>query len=151
MAGARSLIRRAGPALAAIMLLLLPGGCGRLFSHAGSGHHRLDRFRSGQCRPGDPLDGVYLPFRLQVKSRCVTVRGRVDCVRREPDGDVHIRLPLNPAYRLLLTAANPYKRSPGHPGPHLVPEISPQNDKHPFTVNTATPATPVYTKGPKPS
>jgi hypothetical protein len=150
MAGARSLIRRGGPALAAIMLLLLLGGCGRLFSHAGGGHHRLDRFRSGQCRPGDPLDGVYLPFRLHVKSRCVTVRGRVDCVRREPDGDVHIELRLNRAYRHLLTAANAYQRCPGHRGPHLVVEIIPQNAELPFTDNSATRAGFVTPKAPKP-
>src|SRR6266851_2587950 len=105
---------------------------------------------SGQCRPGDPLDGVYLPFRLQVKSRCVTVRGRVDCVRREPDGDVHIELRLNRAYRHLLTAANAYQRCPGHRGPHLVVEIIPQSAELPFTDNSATRAGFVTPKAPRP-
>jgi hypothetical protein len=59
MGRTRGLIRRAGPALAAIMLPLGLGGCAHLFAQA-DGDHRLHRYRSGQCRPGNPLDGVYL-------------------------------------------------------------------------------------------
>ncbi len=150
MARSRSLIRRAGPALAAIMLPLGLGSCGHLFPHAGSGLHRLHRFRSGQCRAGDPLDGVYLPFRLHVKKQCVTVIGRVDCVRREPDGDVHIELRVSRAYRHLLTPANAYQRCPGHRGPHLVVEIIPQNGELPFTDNSAARAGFVTPKAPRP-
>lgn len=141
---------RAGPALAAIMLALVLGGCAHLFPQASGAHHRLHRFRSGQCRRGDPLDGVYLPSRLLVKDRCVTVTGRVDCVRREPDGDVHIELGLSRRYRHLLTPANAFQRCPGHPGPHLVVEIIPQHGDLPFPDNSATRAGFVTPKAPKP-
>lgn len=131
------------------MLVLALGGCAHLFSVTDGKHHRLHRFRSGQCRPGDPLDGVYLPYRLVVKKRCVTVTGRVDCVHREPDGDVHIKVHLSRHYRHLLTTANAYQRCPGHPGPHLVVEIIPQNGELPFPDNSATLAGFVTPKAPK--
>jgi hypothetical protein len=153
MAGTRceaNWIRHAWISLAAIVLALGLGGCVHLSLHTGSGHHRLHRFRSGQCRPGDPLDGVYLPFRLHVMKRCVTVRGTVDCVHREPDGDVHIELRLSRAYRHLLTPANAYQRCQGHRGPHLVVEIIPQNGELPFPDNSATRAGFVTPKAPKP-
>jgi hypothetical protein len=153
MAGMRwqdNRIRRAWMSLAAIVVALGLGGCAHLLLHAGSGHHRLHRFRSGQCRPGDPLDGVYLPFRLHVKKRCVTVSGRVDCVHREPDGDVHIELHLSRSYRHLLTPANAYQRCAGHRGPHLLVEIIPQNGELPFTDNSATRARFETPKAPKP-
>ena len=150
MAGSRSWIRRAGIGLAAIVMSLGLGGCGHLHFHVGTAHHRLHKFRSGQCRPGDPLDGVYLPFRLHVRKACVTASGRVDCVRREPDGDVHIELHLSRAYRHLLTAANAYQRCPGHAGPHLVVEIIPQNGELPFPDNSASRAGFVTPKAPRP-
>jgi hypothetical protein len=131
------------------MLALGLGGCGHLHFQVGGAHHQLRRFRSGQCRPGDPLDGVYLPFRLHVKKRCVTVRGRVDCVRREPDGDVHIELHLSRAYRHLLTPANSYQRCPGHNGAHLLVEIIPQNGELPFPDNSASRAGFVTPKAPQ--
>jgi hypothetical protein len=150
MAGYRRRIRRAGISLAAFMLALGLEGCGHLQFQVGSAHHQVQRFRSGQCRPGDPLDGVYLPFRLHVKRRCVTVSGRVDCVRREPDGDVHIELHLSRAYRHLLTPANSYQRCRGHNGAHLVVEIIPQNGELPFPDNSASRAGFVTPKAPKP-
>jgi hypothetical protein len=150
MAGYRRRMRRAGTGLAAFMLALGLGGCGHLHFQVGNAHHQLQRFRSGQCRPGDPLDGVYLPFRLHVKKRCVTVSGRVDCVRHEPDGDVHIELHLSRAYRHLLTPANSYQRCPGHNGTHLVVEIIPQNGELPFPDNSASRAGFVTPKTPKP-
>lgn len=149
MVRASGLVRWAGPGLAAIMLALGLSGCGHLFPSVSAAHHRLHRFRSGQCRPGNPLDGVYLPSRLIVKKRCVTVSGRVDCVHREPDGDVHIEVRLSRAYRHLLTAANAYQRCPGHPGPHLVVEIIPQSGELPFPDNSATRAGFVTPNAPK--
>lgn len=150
MARSRGPVLRAGPALAAVTLALVLGGCAHLLPLAGGNHHGLHRFRSGQCRAGDPLDGVYVPSRLVVKDRCVTVTGRVDCVRREPDGDVHIELRLSRHYRRLLTPANAFQRCPGHPGPHLVVEIIPQHGELPFPDNSATQAGFVTPKAPKP-
>jgi len=127
------------------MLVLALGGCLNPFSGTRGGLHR---FRSGQCKPGAPLAGVYLPFRLHVKKSCVTVTGIVDCLRREPDGDVHIELRLDRAYRRLLTSANAFQRCPHHTGPHLVVEIIPQGGQLPFLDNSAslagfvTPGTP---------
>ena len=142
---------RAWSGLAAIILALGLAGCGHFSLRLGSGsHHRLHRYESGQCRPGDPLDGVYLPFRLHVKKRCVTVGGRVDCVRHEPDGDVHIELHLARRYRHLLAPANAFQRCPRHAGPHLVVEIIPQNGELPFPDNSASRAGFVTPKAPKP-
>jgi len=131
-------ICHAGPGLTAVMLVLALGGClNPLFSGARGG---LQRFHSGQCKPGAPLAGVYLPFRLHVQNRCVTVTGIVDCLRREPDGDVHIELRLDRAYRRLLTPANAFQRCPHHGGPHLVVEIIPQGDQLPLLDNSASQA-----------
>jgi hypothetical protein len=41
---------------------------------------------------GDPHAHVYNPDRLQVLAPCVTVRGTIESIRFEPDGDDHIRL-----------------------------------------------------------
>jgi hypothetical protein len=66
--------------------------------------------RAGECKFGPPLAGVYLSGRLRLVDRCRTVSGTVDCLKVEPDGDVHVRL-----------------RLADHPGPHLVVEIIPQH------------------------
>lgn len=110
------------------------------------------RLSSGQCKPGRPLAGVYLPFRLHVRKACATVSGTVDCVKREPDGDIHIRLRLDPADRRFLTSANAFQQCSGRGSnarrPHLVVEIIPQNGRLPVPDNSAdlggfvTPATP---------
>ncbi len=106
-------------------------------------HHRaLRHFKSGQCKPGKPLAGVYLPFRLHVVKDCLTVSGIVDCVRREPDGDVHIRLRLARRYRRFLRRANAVQVCSGQKGkgghsPHLVVEIIPQRGELPFPDNSA--------------
>jgi hypothetical protein len=128
-------IRRPGLGLCVVVLVLALGGCLSPFSGA---HGRLHRFHSGQCKRGAPLAGVYLPSRLHVKRRCVTVTGIVDCLRREPDGDVHIELRLSRAYRRLLTPANAFQRCPHHKGPHLVVEIIPQGGQLPFPDNSAS-------------
>jgi hypothetical protein len=131
----RPWIQRASIGLAAIMLALALAGCLDALSGA---HGRLHRYHSGQCKPGPPLAGVYLPFRLHVRRRCVTVTGIVDCLKREPDGDIHIELRLSGAYRRLLTSANAYQRCPGHQGPHLVVEIIPQGEGLPIPDNSAS-------------
>jgi len=58
------------------------------------------------CTPTDQDQYIYHPERLEVKSACIRVTGIVNAVRSEPDGDVHIRLDLDQAYRYLLTDAN---------------------------------------------
>ena len=131
----RHSIRRAGLGLAVAALVLPLGGCLNPFSAAPAKPHRV---HSGQCKPGAPLAGVYLPSRLHVKKRCVTVTGTVDCLRREPDGDIHIELRVNRVYRRLLTPANAFQRCPHERGPHLVVEIIPQAAQLPFPDNSAS-------------
>jgi len=83
--------------------------------------------QTGQCKFGPPLAGVYVPSRLQVIDRCTTVSGTIDCLKLEPDGDVHLRVRLDPRFAGLLTPANALQTCAGNPGPHLVAEIIPQN------------------------
>jgi hypothetical protein len=130
--------RRVGVAAAAVLLPLVLGGCVSAL-HAVQGRHgALLRLAQGRCKPGPPLAGVYLPFRLHVKNGCVTISGTVDCLRHEDDGDIHIRLRVDPGYRSLLTPANAFQQCAGHAGPHLVVEIIPQNGHLPFLTNSAS-------------
>lgn len=48
---------------------------------------------------GDPHAHVYSPDRLRLLAPCVTVLGVIDSIRREPDGDDHIRLRVDPGQR----------------------------------------------------
>jgi hypothetical protein len=83
--------------------------------------------QAGQCKWGPPLAGVYLSGRLRLIDRCQTVSGTVDCTKVEPDGDVHVRLRLDPQYAGLLKPANALQTCSGQAGPHLVVEIIPQH------------------------
>jgi hypothetical protein len=82
--------------------------------------------RAGECKFGPPLAGVYFPSRLHVIDRCLTVTGTVDCVKLEPDGDLHVRLRLDAQFAGLVRSANALQTCVDHPGPHLVVEIIPQ-------------------------
>jgi hypothetical protein len=132
---------RTAIAAALAVLLFLPGlsGC----------RQAPPRLKSGECKPGGPLAGVYLPSRLAVKDACTTVAGTVDCVQQEPDGDIHIRLRPDPPYRKLLTGANALQQCSNQKDAHLVVEIIPQNGDGLFEDNSAslggflTPAAPV--------
>ena len=128
---------RARLAVAAVVVALTVPISGCLAHHGALRH-----FKSGQCKSGKPLAGVYLPSRLHVVKRCATVTGIVDCVRREPDGDVHLRLRLARRYRHILTRANSVQVCAGRKGkaghsPHLVVEIIPQHGDLPFPSNSA--------------
>ena len=83
--------------------------------------------QAGECKWGPPLAGVYLSGRLHVIDRCMTVSGTVDCLKVEPDGDVHVRLRLDPRFVGLLKPANSLQTCAGQPGAHLVVEIIPQH------------------------
>lgn len=99
---------------------------------------RPAQLKSGECKAGEPLAGVYVPSRLTVKNDCATVSGTVDCVKHEDDGDIHIRLRVDPAFRRLLTPANTFQQCPNQTGPHLVVEIIPQSGHLPFPDNSAS-------------
>jgi hypothetical protein len=83
--------------------------------------------RAGECKFGPPLAGVYIPSRLKLLDRCRTVSGTVDCLKVEPDGDVHLRLRLDSQYAELLRPANSLQTCADQSGPHLVAEIIPQH------------------------
>src|SRR5262245_38111270 len=133
----RRFTRRLGLAMIALVLVPALVACGK-----------TTQLKSGQCKPGNPLAGVYFPSRLTVKNACVTVTGIVDCVKHEPDGDFHIRVRLDAAYRRLLTPANAFQQCPNEKDPHLVVEIIPQVGRFPLSDNSAddggfvTPAAP---------
>jgi len=82
--------------------------------------------QAGECKWGPPLAGVYLSGRLRLVDRCRTVSGTVDCLKVEPDGDIHLRLRLDPQFVGLLKPANSIQVCADQPGPHLVVEIIPQ-------------------------
>lgn len=96
-------MRRAAVTAAAVLPLTF-GGC-RSSLHAA--HGGLLRPGPGRCKPGPPLAGVYLPFRLHVKYGCVLLAGhqRRDGQRArsrlrstlQDDGDIYIRLRVDPA------------------------------------------------------
>lgn len=58
------------------------------------------------CTPTDQDKYVYHPYRLDAQAACIRVTGVVKAVRTEADGDLHILLALDPAFRHLLTPAN---------------------------------------------
>jgi hypothetical protein len=82
---------------------------------------------AGQCKFGPPLAGVYFPGRLRLLARCRTVSGTVDCLKVEPDGDVHLRVRLDPQFEGMLKPANSVQICAKESGPHLVVEIIPQH------------------------
>ncbi len=63
------------------------------------------------CNGRDPRANVYHPNRLRLLEPCKTVTGVVAFVRREPDGDYHIGLRLDPGQEGLLNAKNNTEQS----------------------------------------
>jgi len=61
---------------------------------------------SATCRPTDQDQYVYHPARLAILQPCIRVVGTVTSIRREADGDLHIRLALDAPYASLLVEAN---------------------------------------------
>lgn len=73
-------------------------------------HHRVTSRQAASLHPGscNPAlwAAIYHPYRLHVIDSCKTVTGRVDDVRYEPDGDVHLLLGLPPSRSGLLNGGN---------------------------------------------
>src|SRR2546427_8167663 len=62
---------------------------------------------SVQCTDPDGINShVYHPSRLTLVKSCITASGIVDRVLTENDGDLHVRLRLDPAYSNLTNNAN---------------------------------------------
>jgi hypothetical protein len=58
------------------------------------------------CTPTDQDRYVYNPGRLTVLAACIQVSGTVAIIRHEADGDLHILLEVDPAFRDLLRPSN---------------------------------------------
>src|SRR6476659_223578 len=59
----------------------------------------------GKCN--DSLwNHVYNPSRLEIVDTCITLTGVIDSIRSEQDGDLHIRLRLDPPHAHLVNQAN---------------------------------------------
>ena len=65
--------------------------------------------QSEACNELESLNHIYRPWRLIVHSKCITVRGFVRKVIQEPDGDYHIRLKVDKAYRKVLNFGNEFE------------------------------------------
>src|SRR5260370_4470874 len=70
---------------------------------------------AGECKWGPPLAGVYLSGRLRLVDRCQTVSGTVHCLKAEPDGHIHLPLPVAPQFPGLLEAADPIQTCANQP------------------------------------
>jgi hypothetical protein len=79
----------------------------------------LRAYPIGTCAP-DAMKGVYFSFRLHdrdggtTQDDCGTIRGTVMATRKEPDGDLHIKVQLDPQYRKYLAPGNRYQDVPSH-------------------------------------
>jgi hypothetical protein len=51
-------------------------------------------------------DHIYHPSRLQVNDPCITVTGVIKSIKQEPDGDLHVRVQLDPEFTNLLNDRN---------------------------------------------
>jgi hypothetical protein len=73
-------------------------------------HHRVTSRQAAARNPGvcDPSlwRAIYHPSRLHVFAACKTVTGKVESVRAEPDGDVHVLLKLPSSRSGLLNGGN---------------------------------------------
>ena len=65
--------------------------------------------KSQACNNLESLKHVYRPWRLIVHNQCITVRGFVRKVIKEPDGDYHIRLEVDRAFRKVLNFGNQFE------------------------------------------
>ena len=61
------------------------------------------------CAPGDQDPHVYRPARLQAIAPCLRVIGTVVSSSVETDGDIHLNVRLDDAYRGLLVAGNDFE------------------------------------------
>ena len=66
------------------------------------------------------MRGVYFSFRLhdrdggRTQDDCGTIRGKVMATKKEADGDLHIKVQLDPQYQQYLAPGNLYQDVPSH-------------------------------------
>ena len=61
------------------------------------------------CPPGDQDRYVYRPARLQLLAPCIRVIGTIVGRSTEADGDIHLNVRLDDAYRSLLRSGNDFE------------------------------------------
>ena len=69
-------------------------------------HHTNTGLAAACPAPSRTLSGVYHPSRLEVLNSCQYAAGLVTDVRSEEDGDLHVIVRLDSAYRRLLNSTN---------------------------------------------
>lgn len=127
----RSFLRRVAGTLAVqvTVALVVVGATVGVLDSRRTPHTVPPRDPVGACHSGNPLAGVHDPGRLQVVDGCAFVTGTVLCRDANPagDGDHHIVVRVDPAYRHELTATNRLATCGGRGGEgNLVVEIIPQ-------------------------
>jgi hypothetical protein len=138
-------MRRLAVAATCAAAVVLPLGCGGSSNPPSSS---LVHDAIGQCAP-NAMKGVYWPSRLhdrngdRTQNDCVTIKGTVlETKYPEPDGDMHIKVLLDPQYRYLLTRGNKYQMAGTHDNLFVL-EIIPQHCKtllrtiYPYNENCA--------------
>jgi hypothetical protein len=79
----------------------------RLASHQASPTRQASPLPASTCVQPKAADShVYNPDRLRVLQPCITVTGRIDFIRHEPDGDFHVGLKLDPQFAGLVNSCN---------------------------------------------
>lgn len=117
---------RVAASVVAVTAAALLSGCG-----AGGHPAQLRSYPIGTCAP-HAMQGPYWPSRLHDRNGdrrvddCITVTGTVLQTKMEPDGDMHIKLLLDPQYRKYLAPGNEYQTA-GNVKDLFVLEIIPQN------------------------
>ncbi len=61
------------------------------------------------CTPSDQVLYVYRPARLQALAPCIRVIGTVTSTSAEADGDIHINVRLDGAFRVVLRPGNDFE------------------------------------------
>src|SRR5229473_1376396 len=95
--------------LRAIALILLVGACAFFlayrFSQSPGPGQESPQTTDAHCNQS-LWQYVYNPGRLQILNPCISVTGAVEEVRKEADGDVHIRFRLDRQFTTLLNEKN---------------------------------------------
>jgi hypothetical protein len=105
--------------LCAVIVLSACGGSKNSQSATTAPSTALVGYPIGTCPPA-AMKGVYWSFRLHdrdggtTQDDCGTIRGKVMATKMESDGDLHIKVQLDPQYYQYLAPGNQYQSVPSH-------------------------------------
>lgn len=88
----------------------LPNDAGARVVNAKGGAGESPDPNPSVCARRDPKNGIYHPDRLTVINPCQTVTGTIADVKKEADGDYHIRVTLDTLYKHLTNSVNDAKQ-----------------------------------------